>query len=203
MRRQRTISDLTLCELIDEGPEFTLWRARRPDGLPVFAQTLAGKHVDPVLQERLEHAFSLREICASCGAVVPLALEFIDGRPLLVLADPGGEFLEHLILPETNTSGIVLDATRFFDIAIPLTEALGRLHAMGWIHKDIKPSNVIVDTANHTAHLTGFFFTARTERRRQAPEAVQSIAGSLPYIAPEQTGRMNRSVDARSDLEVG
>src|SRR5260370_3200453 len=65
---------------------------------------------------------------------------------------------------------------------------------------DIKPANVVVDRATGEVRLTGFGIASRLPRERQAPAPPESIAGTLAYMAPEQTGRMNRSIDARSDL---
>ena len=74
------------------------------------------------------------------------------------------------------------------------------MHERGLIHKDIKPANVLVDAARERAWLTGFGIASRLPREHRAPEPPEVIAGTLAYMAPEQTGRMNRSVDSRSDL---
>jgi len=84
-------------------------------------------------------------------------------------------------------------------IAIGLASALGRVHRQGLIHKDIKPANVLVDDADNV-WLTGFGIASRLPRESQAPAPPEIIAGTLAYMAPEQTGRMNRSIDTRSDL---
>jgi serine/threonine protein kinase len=80
-------------------------------------------------------------------------------------------------------------------IAVGLSSALGQLHKRSLIHKDLKPSNVLVDTATGDAWLTGFGIASRLPRERQSPEAPEFIAGTLPYMAPEQIGRLNRSID--------
>ena len=110
-----------------------------------------------------------------------------------MLEDPGGEPLDRLL-------GQPMDVTRFLRIAIPLAAALGQVHRRGLIHKDIKPANVLVDVASGDVRLTGFGIASRLPRERQAPAPPEIIAGTLAYMAPEQTGRMNRSIDARSDL---
>src|SRR5437879_13274668 len=88
----------------------------------------------------------------------------------------------------------------FLRLAVGLASALRELHAQGIIHKDIKPANLLVDTATGGVWLMGFGIASRLRRERQAPEPPEMIAGTLPYLAPEQTGRMNRSIDSRSDL---
>ena len=74
------------------------------------------------------------------------------------------------------------------------------MHEHGVIHKDIKPANVLVYPADGTVRLTGFGIASRLARERHPPAPPQIIAGTLAYMAPEQTGRMSRSIDARSDL---
>src|SRR5262249_33012682 len=81
-----------------------------------------------------------------------------------------------------------------------LAAALGRLHERGLIHKDIKPANILANSAMDHVWLTGFGIASRLPRERQSPEAPEFIAGTLAYMAPEQTGRMNRSIDSRTDL---
>ena len=78
--------------------------------------------------------------------------------------------------------------------------ALRRVHERGLIHKDIKPANILADPASGGVWLTGFGIASRLPRERQALAPPEVIAGTLAYMAPEQTGRMNRSVDSRSDL---
>src|SRR6185503_9311290 len=62
------------------------------------------------------------------------------------------------------------------------------------------PAHVLVNTATGQAWLTGFGISSRLPRERQTPDPPETIAGTLAYMAPEQTGRMNRSIDGRSDL---
>ncbi len=109
-----------------------------------------------------------------------------------MLEDRGGEPLEHLL-------GRPMEVGTFLRLAVSLSAALRRLHERGLVHKDIKPANVLVNSAGEI-RLTGFGIASRLPRERQAPDPPEIIGGTLAYMAPEQTGRMNRSIDARSDL---
>src|SRR5882724_9797396 len=142
---------------------------------------------------RLEHEYALRNELDAAWAARPLALVNEHGRTTLLLQDPGGEPLARLL-------GRPMDAASFLRIAIGLAATLGRLHERGLIHKDLKPDNVLVRGASGEVWLTGFGVASRLPRERPAPEPPDVIAGTLAYMAPEQTGRMNRSVDSRSDL---
>ena len=93
-----------------------------------------------------------------------------------------------------------MEAGRFLRLAIGIAPALGEAHRRGLVHKDVKPANILVNCADGLTRLTGFGIASRLPRERQAPEPPEVIAGTLAYMAPEQTGRMNRSIDSRSDL---
>src|SRR4029077_15108357 len=93
-----------------------------------------------------------------------------------------------------------MQLSRFLRFAVGIAGALGKLHQHDLIHKDIKPANILVDSASGAVWLTGFGIASRLPRERQSPEPPELIAGTLAYMAPEQTGRMNRSIGSRSDL---
>jgi serine/threonine protein kinase len=81
-----------------------------------------------------------------------------------------------------------------------VASALGKLHQRGLVHKDMKPAHILVNGASGVVRLSGFGIASRLARERQSPHPPETIAGTLAYMAPEQTGRMNRSIDSRSDL---
>jgi serine/threonine protein kinase len=154
---------------------------------------VAAEGTSPGCVERLEHEYALKSELDAEWAARPVALTHDNGRMTLVLEDPGGTPLDRLL-------GRPLDVSHFLRIAIPLAGALGHVHERGLIHKDIKPANILVESASSGVWLTGFGIASRLPRERQAPAPPEVIAGTLAYMAPEQTGRMNRSVDSRSDL---
>src|SRR6267143_745488 len=141
----------------------------------------------------IEHEYALERELRSAWAAQPVALRDHQGRTTLVLEDPGGELLDGLLRAPMEL-GLCLR------VAVGLASALRQLHAQGIIHKDVKPANLLVETATGGVWLMGFGIASRLRREHQALEPPEVIAGSLPYMAPEQTGRMNRSIDSRSDL---
>ncbi|MFC0401373.1 trifunctional serine/threonine-protein kinase/ATP-binding protein/sensor histidine kinase [Paraburkholderia rhizosphaerae] len=147
----------------------------------------------PATLDRLAHECRLKDELDGAWAVRPLELRRAYGQTMLVLEDPGGEPLDRLF-------GAPMPLEAFLPLAIGMATALTGMHQRGLIHKDIKPANIFVNCANGEVRLTGFGIASRLARERQTPEPPETIAGSLAYMAPEQTGRMNRSIDSRSDL---
>src|SRR6202522_495377 len=180
-----------------EGVEFSLYRGRQEGTQsPVLVVAMTAEYPSPQSVRRLEHEYSFAAEVDPAWAAKPLALTRHEGRAILVLKDPGGDPLD-LILERGQ--GQPLDLPRALRIAIGLTTALCQVHRHGLIHKDIKPENVLVDDAD-CVWLTGFGVASRLPRELQPPSPPEIISGTLAYMAPEQTGRMNRSVDARSDF---
>jgi len=177
-----------------EGPDFTLYRGReRGNSMPILVVAVPQEQASPQSLKRLEHEYSLANELNAAWAAQPVALTRHQGHALLILKDPGGEPLDRVIEQHK------LDLSRLLPVAIALASALGAVHRQGLIHKDVKPANALVDDAGHV-WLTGFGIASRLPRERQAPAAPEVVAGTLAYMSPEQTGRMNRSIDTRSDL---
>jgi PAS domain S-box-containing protein len=182
-------------QMLRQDEEFAFYRCRKNDGeLPtILLEAPVSEHPVPAILERLEHEYSLRDELDSDWAARPLTLVRREGRPMLILEDVGGEPLDRFL-------GQPMELSRFLRFAVGLAVALGKLHRQGLIHKDIKPANILVDSASGGVWLTGFGIASRLPRERQSAEPPEMIAGTLAYMAPEQTGRMNRSIDSRSDL---
>ena len=188
------LSEYSLNRLRDDG-EFILSRAR-PNQIELPSVLLlapAATRPRPETLEKIDHEYSLRSELDSAWAVRPLNLSDQDTQMTLVLEDPGGETLDGFL------SG-PMELTQFLGCAVGLATALSGLHERKLIHKDVKPTNVLFDSATSQVRLMGFGIASRLRREHQAPEPPEFIAGTLPYMAPEQTGRMNRSIDSRSDL---
>jgi PAS domain S-box-containing protein len=143
--------------------------------------------------DRLAHEHALQAHLDGSWALRPLDLVRERGQTMLLVAYTGGEPLDRLV-------GRPMEIGRFLRLAVALSRAVGQLHGRGLIHKDLKPANVLVEPETGVVRLTGFGIASRLPRERQSPEPPELVAGTLAYMAPEQTGRVNRSIDSRSDL---
>src|SRR5438034_6304306 len=153
----------------------------------------AADHPAPASLDRLAHEYGLRDELDSDWAVRPQDLVRERDGTVLVLEDPGGQPLDRVL-------GVPMETGKLLRLAIGIAAALGKAHQRALVHKDVKPANILVNPDSGEVRLMGFGLASRLARERQRPEPPESIAGTLAYMAPEQTGSMNRSIDSRSDL---
>src|SRR6202166_3618894 len=179
----------------EDGERVFCRRESHVDGYraAVLAGLPAAEHPTPATLDRLAREYGLKDELDGAWAVRPLELGPHGGRTMLVLEDPGGEPLDRLLSAPQEVG-------RFLRLAIAIAAAVSQMHRRGLVHKDIKPANILVNCTTEDVTLTGFGIASRLSRERQSPAPPETIAGTLAYMAPEQTGRMNRSIDSRSDL---
>ncbi|WP_437284635.1 AAA family ATPase [Sorangium sp. So ce406] len=182
-------------ELLYEGADTVLYRARRrDDGQPVVLKVLRRDHASPHALRRLRREHEIAgTIEASAAIVQPYALEPFGDQVALVMEDFGGSSLERLL-------GGPMPLERFFPLALRLTDALTELHRHHIIHKDIKPQNLIYNPGTGQVKITDLGIACLAQREHPHLTHVGLMEGTLAYMAPEQTGRMNRWIDERTDL---
>lgn len=175
---------------------------READGAPVIIKTQADDLAAPVAaaltlrrEYQLLRALTVPGIAPGIvpGIARPTELARDDERLALVLEDPGGELLSHII-----TSGPI-DLATFLRISIRIAETVAELHRHNLIHNNIRPNGVLVDAASGRVTLIDLGAASRLSSE-QPPAAPMLPECALAYISPEQTGRMNRGVDHRTDL---
>ncbi len=172
-----------------------LYRAtREADGLPVIVKTPRSRYPGPRERARYQREFELlRHLRGAPGVLAVHAHEVLQERPLLVLEDVGGLALSEQV-------GRPLEPSRFLALALSLAATLAEVHRRGVIHKDIKPANILVSPSGRAWLID---FGIATLQRVEHVEAVlqhQLVEGTPAYMSPEQSGRMNRAVDYRTDF---
>ncbi|HEU4333262.1 MAG TPA: sigma 54-interacting transcriptional regulator [Candidatus Eisenbacteria bacterium] len=180
---------------LHRGRKCVVVRAIRDrDGLSVILKAPAEEFPKPEEIASLRREFEILTGLDAPGVARALGIEVVRDRPVLVLEDRGGAALK-----ERLAAG-PLDLSAFFDVAIPLAEAVGELHGRGIIHKDLNPKNILLDAARGRVTLLDFGISSRAASEEQAPHQPHLLEGTIAYMSPEQTGRMNRDIDHRSDL---
>ena len=182
-------------EPLGESSTATLVRAR-PEGstTSVVIKLLKSEYPTPEEVARLAHEHRIVEDLDLDGVVRPLRIERFKHRVGLILEDSGGSSLRSIIGPTG------LDTESFLRLAIPLVRTLGHLHDADVIHKDLNPSNIVVDDTASTVQITDFGIASRLPRVQREAGRTDRLEGTLAYLSPEQTGRMNRAIDHRSDF---
>jgi serine/threonine protein kinase len=150
----------------------------------------------PTIEEinKLKHEYEILKRIQIQGIVNPLGLEQYQNGLALIFPDFGGISLQQFL---TTYS---LDLQQFLGLGIKLADILAYLHKDQVIHKDINPKNIIIHPCTLEIKITDFSIAEYLPQNVSAEIQPQELEGTLPYISPEQTGRMNRSVDYRSDF---
>jgi len=167
---------------------------RERDRQSVIVKVLKDEY--PTLEDltRLRHEYYITQNIDSQNIVKAYSLENYLNGYALILEDVIGQSLLDLFNSEK------LPLRELLRITIGLTSTLEDLHRVPIIHKDIKPSNVIVNYETGQVKLSDFGIASRLDRETPTLSNPDLLEGTLAYISPEQTGRMNRSVDYRSDF---
>ncbi len=189
-----TIPGYTLTELIAEGLNTVLYRGlRNVDDRPVVLKIL--KHDCPTLQEitRLRQEYQILQSLNLSSIVAAYGLEDYHNGSFLIL-EFGGQSLKSF------TKATTLDLQEFLPIAIQLAQAVGELHQHKIIHKDIKPSNIIINPQTGQVKIADFGTASQLSAENPKISSPNSLEGTLAYMSPEQTGRMNRTIDYRTDF---
>jgi predicted ATPase/HPt (histidine-containing phosphotransfer) domain-containing protein/PAS domain-containing protein len=165
-------------------------RARRvADGLSVVIKTPAREYPTVRDLSQLEFEHRILNKVAMPGVVHAIELEREQGRLALVLEDFGGEPL---------ASG-QMTLGHFFTTACEIARLLGEVHAKNVIHKDVNPKNVLMNPSTRVIKLIDFSLASELNREHLDLAPTTQLEGTLPYVSPEQTGRMNRDLDYRTD----
>ncbi|WP_017303110.1 AAA family ATPase [Spirulina subsalsa] len=203
MNTVANLSGYQILEQLYAGTRTLVYRGtRNSDQQPVVIKILRDEypHFHDLLQFR--NQYTIAKNLNHPGIIQPLALESSNNTYALVMEDLGDIALSEYLKPDkdSNSKYKALPLIDFLDIAIQLTDILYYLHENRVIHKDIKPANLLIHPQTHKVKLIDFSIASLLPRETQEIENANALEGTLSYISPEQTGRMNRGVDYRSDF---
>ncbi|OWY65740.1 hypothetical protein B7486_40295 [cyanobacterium TDX16] len=164
------------------------------DRQPIILKIL--KAEQPSLEEliRYKQEYEITHSLNLSGVVKAYSLENFHNTVLITLEDFGGESLE--ILSKAKK----ISLKDFLEIAILIVESLGRIHAANIIHEDISPANIVFNSATKQLKITDFGVATVLSKETPNFSHPSILKGTLSYISPEETGRMNRNVDYRTDF---
>ncbi|HEY0477984.1 MAG TPA: AAA family ATPase [Kofleriaceae bacterium] len=188
---QPRIDGYIVLAVLAAGRDELLLRARRErDGANVLVRTHPGPRVDAWTLAGYRRALELAHTLAPLQPCPELELVEMPGRAALVSAAG-----ERVLLAERI--GAPLALAEFFAVAIALVDAIDVLHQAGWLHGDVRPTSMLLDSGAARA----MFLDLQWARALDQPgDAATGPDGRLPYLAPEQTGRVGRPADRRADL---
>ncbi|WP_228061764.1 trifunctional serine/threonine-protein kinase/ATP-binding protein/sensor histidine kinase [[Phormidium] sp. LEGE 05292] len=189
------LTEYRITEQIYNGSRTLVYRGYRQDGKPVAIKLL--KNPYPSFSEivQFRNQYTIAKNLNSPLIVQTYSLEPYQNGYALVMEDFGG-----ISLKEWKMRGNLQSLQEFLEIAIALCDTLNLLYQERIIHKDIKPSNILINPETKQVKLIDFSIASLLPRETQALVNPNVLEGTLAYISPEQTGRMNRGIDYRTDF---
>jgi predicted ATPase/signal transduction histidine kinase len=190
-----SISGYSVAESLFESKRSVIYKATRDgDGRPVVIKVLNAEY--PTLEQigRLRREYRMTREAMAEGVIEVVGLERYRSSLAIVLEDFGGESLAHLVPAEP------LELRRVLAIGVRLAGTLGRVHQRRIIHKDINPSNIVYNLRSDLVKIIDFGIATELSRESASNVGPSRLEGTLPYMSPEQTGRMNRAIDYRTDF---
>jgi serine/threonine protein kinase len=189
------IADYDIVEQIYEGSRTVVYRAVQPaNQQPVVIKVLRSEHPSFSELVQFRNQYAIAQNLDIPGIVQPLSLAPHSNGYVLIMEDVGGISLRQF------ARGQSLTVEQFFPIALQVTDILQQLHQQRVIHKDIKPANILIQPETLDIKLIDFSIASLLPRETQEIQNPNGLEGTLAYLSPEQTGRMNRGIDYRSDF---
>ncbi|SET45939.1 diguanylate cyclase [Paenibacillus sp. NFR01] len=185
-----------ILETISDNPLKAVYRCRTAEGMTVILKVLRAELASPETVIRFKQEYRLLQELGEAlngGVITPISLEEQNGYYLMVLQDIHGRSLKHILAEEKP------DAETLLRLAVRLVDILGAIHERDIIHKDIKPANIIWNRHDDIVQIIDFDLAVKLSKKKREHQSTGVLEGSLSYISPEQTGRMNRDIDYRSD----
>ena len=190
-----------IVEQIYEGKRTLLYRGvRQSDSLPIVIKLL--KNPFPCIKElaQFRNQYAIAKDIDSPYVIKMMAIEPYKNVYAIVMEDFRGISLREILHRDGRFGDKTLTLTTFIKIAIQITEALNGLYDHRIIHNDLKPENILVDRDREQIKLIDFSIASHLTNEKQEILSKEKLEGTLSYLAPERTGRMECRIDYRSDF---
>ena len=161
---------------------------------PVILKILKEDYPSPAELTRYKQEYEITHFLQIDGAIKAYELLPYKNTLAMVLEDFGGESLEFFLQSQT------FSLSEFLSIAIQVAGAIAEIHAANIIHKDINPSNIVYNSQTKQVKIIDFGISTKFSRENPTLKNTHLLEGTLAYMSPEQTGRMNRVLDHRTDF---
>lgn len=189
------ITDYQVTDQIYESANSIVYRGiRRHDNQPVILKVLKQDYPTPNELVRYKQEYEITRNLNLEGAIEAYGLEEYQRTLVIIFEDFGGKSLRQWM------NGQPLTLPTFLTIAIRITDSLGKIHSHNIIHKDINASNIVFNPETRQLKIIDFGIATVTNRENPTLKNPNVLEGTLAYVSPEQTGRMNRSLDYRTDF---
>lgn len=180
---------------IYESANSLVYRGRREqDNKPVILKVLKEDYPTPAELTRYKQEYEITRSLNLDGVVKAYDLQRYENTLVMILEDFGGDSLKILIEKHQ------FELEEFLTVAIKIAESLSALHAANIIHKDINPSNLVLNSETGQLKIIDFGISTVLSRENPTIRNPNVLEGTLAYMSPEQTGRMNRAMDYRTDF---
>ncbi len=180
---------------IYESSNSLVYRAiRESDHEPVILKVLKQDYPTPQELVRYRTEYQITQSLHLAGVPKVYDLQKYQNTLVIVLEDFGGESLK-IWMHQSRFS-----IREFLESAIAATEILGQIHSSNIIHKDINPFNIVLNRNTGNLKIIDFGISTQLKQENKTLKNIKQLEGTLAYISPEQTGRMNRSLDYRTDF---
>lgn len=178
-----------------ENERVGVYRGQRlSDGVPVIARALRSRHPEARETARMRRDYEISSLLKINGILPALGLYPYGSGLAIVFQDMGGvPLISARDMGASNLPG-------FLQLAIGISRILADLHRNRIVHKDLNPHNILLNEKTNELRITEFGISSTLTRENPVLLTPDRIEGTLAYISPEQTGRMNRTVDYRADF---
>jgi predicted ATPase/class 3 adenylate cyclase/GAF domain-containing protein len=184
-----------ILEQIHDSHKSRVYKGLRvKDNQPVILKLLKQDYPTPKDLSRYQQEFEILHSLNIESVVQAYALESYQNTLAIVLEDFGGISLSDYLQTQHFT------VENFLPLGIKISEAIGQIHAAQIIHKDINPSNIVWNPDTNEIKIIDFGISSRIVISANGSKPTTTLEGTMIYMSPEQTGRMNRTVDYRTDF---